>query len=561
MERTKSLHGAAILIVLLTLIGCRHPMSQQAMTEQRTAFTNATILTSSSAEPLREATVIMEGDVIAWVGPTFEADLDGARSIDVAGAMIIPGLVDAHAHLSGLGQALENVDLVGTTSYEEVIRRLQAMAATLPAGEWVKGRGWDQNDWEEQGFPTREDLDRAIPDHPVAATRIDGHALLANSRALELAGIDDSTSDPEGGSIIRDGDGRATGVFIDNAMDLIGEVIPQGTREDHKRQLERAVQTAAAAGLTGVHDAGVSQETIDILLELAEEGRLPIRVYGMLSDNNALLSSWYERGPLLGAGGDRVTVRSIKLYADGALGSRGAALHEPYSDASDQTGLLVSSPDHIASIARAARQHGFQVGAHAIGDRGSTIVIDAYEQAGAVPDDRFRIEHLQVVRLEDLDRVRAMGVIASMQPTHATSDMPWAEQRLGPERIKGGYAWRSVLDTGIPLAFGSDFPVEEVSPFLGLHAAATRQDLDGHPPGGWTPDEKVSIREAIHGFTEGAAYAAFAEDRRGRIDPGKQADFVVLDRNLLEIEPREIPRTKVIFTVTGGEIVYENPGR
>ena len=561
MERMKSVHGAVLLITLFALIGCRHAVDQQAMTEQRTAFTNATILSSSEAEPLPGMTLIMEGDAIAWVGPTTEADLDGVRSIDVTGAMIIPGLVDAHAHLSGLGQALENVDLVGTTSYEEVVRRLQEMAATLPAGEWIRGRGWDQNDWDEQVFPTRESLDRAIPDHPVAAARIDGHALLANTRALELAGIDDSTPDPEGGTILRDRGGRATGVFVDNAMGLIERVIPQGTREDHKRQLERAVQTAAAAGLTGVHDAGVSQETVDILLELAAEGRLPIRVYGMLSDDDALLARWYERGPLIGGGGDRVTVRSIKLYADGALGSRGAALHEPYTDAPDQTGLLVSPPDHIASVATAARAHGFQVGTHAIGDRGSSIVIDAYEDAGAEPDDRFRIEHLQVVRLEDLDRVRAMGVIASMQPTHATSDMPWAEQRLGPERIKGGYAWRSVLETGIPLAFGSDFPVEEVSPFLGLHAAATRQDLAGHPPGGWTPREKVSVREAIHGFTEGAAYAEFAEDRRGRLEPGMQADFVVLDRNLLEIAPRDIPRTRVIFTVTGGEIVYENPGR
>lgn len=561
MERIHSLHGLIIALVVLSLIGCAHPANQPMMIEQRTAFTNATILTSSSAKPLRDAALIMEGDRIAWVGPASEADLSQTRTIDLGGAMVVPGLVDAHAHLSGLGQSLENVDLVGTTSYDYVIRQLQEMAATLPAGEWITGRGWDQNDWSEQTFPTREELDRAISDHPVAVTRIDGHALLANSQALQRAGIDASTPDPQGGSIIRDSHGEPTGILIDNAMGLINRVIPAGSRADHKRQLEQAAKAAAAAGLTGVHDAGVSQETIDILLELASEGRLPIRVYAMLEDDPSLLADWYQRGPLIGAENDRVTVRAIKLYADGALGSRGAALHEPYADAPSQRGLLVTPPEHIEAVAKDARHHGFQVGAHAIGDRGTTIVIDAFADAGTRPEDRFRVEHLQIVRLNDLDRIAEMGVIASMQPTHATSDMPWAEERLGPKRIEGGYAWRSVLDSGIPVAFGSDFPVEAVSPFLGLHAAVTRQDLKGHPPGGWTPAEKISIREAIHGFTEGAAFAAFAEDRRGRIEPGMQADFVVLDRNLLEIDPSEIPDTRVLYTVSGGEIVYENPTR
>lgn len=550
-----------IVTTALWLVGCAHPANQQTMMEQRTAFTNATILTSSSAEPLHDGVVIMVDDRIAWVGPAADADLSRTRTIDLGGAMVIPGLVDAHAHLSGLGQALESVDLVGTTSYEEVIQRLQQMAKSLPEGEWITGRGWDQNDWTEQSFPTIAELDRAIPDHPVAVTRIDGHALLANSRALERAGIDASTPDPAGGAILRSSDGEPTGVFVDNAMGLINRVIPAGTRADHKRQLERAAQTAAAAGLTEVHDAGASQETLDLLLELAGEGRLPIRVYAMLEDDPQLLARWYQRGPLIAAENDRVTVRAIKLYADGALGSRGAALHEPYADAADQTGLLVTPPEHLQKVAKEARRHGFQVGAHAIGDRGTTIVIEAFESAGVQPEDRFRIEHLQIVRLADLDRVAQMGLVASMQPTHATSDMPWAEDRLGPKRIDGGYAWRSVLESGIPLAFGSDFPVEAVSPFLGLHAAVTRQDLRGEPRGGWTAGERLSVREAIHGFTEGAAFAAFAEDRRGRIAPGMQADFVVLDRNLLEIDPSDIPKTRVLYTVSGGEIVYENPIR
>ncbi len=561
METLRPLRSLPIALMLLASAGCVRPMNQQAMTEQRLAFANATILTSSEAEPMHDATLLLEDGAVVWVGPSEEADLTNARVIDVGGAMILPGLVDAHAHLGGLGQSLETVDLVGTKSYGEVVGLLADMAATLPEGEWVRGRGWDQNDWDDQSFPTRAELDRAIPSHPVAVGRIDGHAILVNSRALELAGVDGSTPDPSGGSILRDESGEPTGVFVDNATGLIDRIIPPGTREDHKRQLARAVQKAASDGLTGVHDAGVSQETIDLLLELAEEGQLPIRVYGMLTDDAELLSHWFERGPLVGAADDRVTIRAVKMYADGALGSRGAALHEPYTDAPDQRGLLVTAPAHIEEVSTAARRHGFQVGVHAIGDRGSTIVIDAYEKAGATPADRFRIEHLQIVRLSDLQRVKRMGVIASMQPTHATSDMPWAEERLGPERLEGGYVWKSVLDMGIPLAFGSDFPVEEVSPFLGLYSAVTRQDLEGHPPGGWTPREKVDIREAIRGFTQGAAYAAFAEDRRGRIEPGMQADLVVIDRNLLEVKPSEIPGTKVLYTVSGGEIVYENPGQ
>lgn len=545
------------VIALVTVTGCETPSSEQVMNQGRIAFTNATILTSADAQPISNGALIVEDGLIAWIGPAGQADLEGARTIDVGGSMILAGLVDAHAHLSGLGEALETVDLVGTESYEEVIDRLARMAARLPEDEWVRGRGWDQNDWTDTDFPTRESLDRSIPDHPVVAGRIDGHALLVNSRALELAGIDASTEDPVGGSILRDETGNPTGVLIDNATRLVSEVIPSATRQDWVRRLERATHEGAAAGLTEVHDAGMTSEGIDILVELAEAGRLPIRVYVMLNDDASLISSWYQKGPLIGGGDGRVTVRSVKLYADGALGSRGAALHEPYADAPDKRGLVLTPPEHIEEVSREARSHGFQVGAHAIGDRGATIVIEAYENAGVTPEDRFRIEHLQIVRLSDLPRIEAMGVVASMQPMHATSDMPWAEDRLGPDRIEGGYAWRSVLERGIPLAFGSDFPVEEVNPFLGLYAAVTRQDLEGNPPGGWTRNEALSIREAIRGFTEGAAYAAFAEQQRGRLEPGMQADFIVIDRNLLEIDSRQIPDTEVLYTVSGGRIVYE----
>jgi predicted amidohydrolase YtcJ len=546
--------GIPLLILFGCIVssGCATILKESSM-HDRTAFTSATLLTASDAELIRNGTIIMSNGRVEWVGPTSEAPLEGAVVIDVGGAMILPGLVDAHAHLPGLGEALETVSLVSSRSYEEVIERIARQAAALPAGHWVLGRGWDQNNWPGQEFPTKEALDRAIPDHPVAVRRIDGHALLVNSAAMELAGIERSTPDPEGGEIIRDANGEPTGVLIDNAMNLVTRQLATVDREDRKRRLALATETAARYGLTEVHDAGVSDLDIDLFLELQNERRLPIRVYAMLTDDTSLLERWYQRGPLLDQ--ERVTVRAIKLYADGALGSRGAALHQPYSDAPDQTGLLVTPPAHIENVARGARAHGFQVGTHAIGDRGTTVVIEAYEKAGVEARDRYRIEHLQTVRLSELPRIAEMGVIASMQPTHATSDMPWAEARLG-ERIEGAYVWRSVLDQGIPLAFGSDFPVEVVNPFAGLYAAVTRQDLDGHPPGGWYPNEAVSIREAIHGFTGGAAFAAFAEGERGRLEPGMQADLVVIDRNLLEIDPREIPDTRVLYTVSGGRIVY-----
>jgi predicted amidohydrolase YtcJ len=548
--------GIPLLVILGCIVssGCTTILKESTM-HDRTAFTGATLLTSSHAELVHDGTVIVSNGRVEWVGPSASAPLDGAVVIDVAGAMILPGLVDAHAHLPGLGEALETVSLVGSHSYAEVIERIARQASTLPAGHWVLGRGWDQNDWDVQEFPTRGALDRAVPDHPVAVRRIDGHALLVNSAALELAEIDRATPDPEGGEIIRDADGEPTGVLIDNAMNLVTRQLAAVDREDRKRRLALATETAARYGLTEVHDAGVTDLDIDLFLELQNEQRLPIRVYAMLTDDAALLDRWYRRGPLLDQ--ERVTVRAIKLYADGALGSRGAALHQPYSDAPEQTGLLVSPPAHIEKVAREARARGFQVGTHAIGDRGTTVVIEAYEKAGVQARDRYRIEHLQTVRLAELPRISEIGVIASMQPIHATSDMPWAEARLG-ERIEGAYVWRSVLDEGIPLAFGSDFPVEIVNPFAGLYAAVTRQDLDGHPPGGWYPNEAVSIREAIHGFTEGAAFAAFAEGDRGRLEPGMQADLIVIDRNLLEIDPREIPDTKVLYTVSGGRIVYRS---
>lgn len=501
--------------------------------------------------------VLIDRGKIAWIGPWPDAirTHPGLAVLDASNGTVMPGLTDAHAHVAGLGDALATVSLVGTKSYEEVIDRIAARAAELEPGEWVLGRGWDQNDWPDQRFPTAAALDARVPDNPVWVSRIDGHAGLANSAAMRAAGISASTKDPDGGRILRDAAGNPSGVFIDNAEDLINRVVASPSASERKRRMRAALRTIARHGLTEVHDAGVSDDTIALYRQLADEGDLPIRIYAMLSDDASLLGRWFSAGPLIGYR-DLLTVRSVKLYADGALGSRGAALLEPYSDDPDNHGLMRASVQHIRDVSARARSAGFQVGTHAIGDRAVRTVLEAYDAAGVRPADRFRIEHLQVMSLDDLPRLIRMGIVASMQPTHATSDMPWAEQRVGPRRILGAYLWRSVLDRGGVLAFGSDFPVEEVNPWHGVHAAVTRQDQSGHPPGGWYPEERVSVTEALQGFASGAAYAAFEESRRGRIAPGYDADITITAQNPAVIDPAELYEAEVLYTVVAGRVVH-----
>jgi len=521
-------------------------------------ITGATIVTGASAGVIDDGAILVRDGRIAAVGPRsdIEPRAGDAERLDATGLTVTAGLVDAHGHLDGLGRSLAEVDLVGTRSYDEVIDRLATRAKELPPGAWVQGRGWDQNDWAVETFPTAAPLDAAIPDHPVLAVRVDGHAVLANTAAMKIAHVTSATPDPEGGRIIRDAHGNPTGVFVDNANALVEKSVPPPTREERKERIRHAAEYIASRGLTGMGDAGEPREVIDIVRELADEHALPIRVYLMLGDHPDLLATWFKKGPLLDYGG-RLTIRAVKLYADGALGSRGAALLAPYDDDPGNTGLLVSTPEHLESVARAAKAAGFQVCTHAIGDRGNRIVIDAYEKAGAVPADRFRIEHFQVVSLDDFPRVAKLGLIASMQPTHATSDMPWAEARLGPERIKGAYAWRTVLGDGIPLALGSDFPVEKVNPMLGIYAAVTRQDLEGNPKGGWIPGQRLTPAEALAGFTKGAAFAAFEEKDLGTIEPGKLADLTILDANPLSADPADLWKIKPRYTIVGGEIVWK----
>ena len=513
---------------------------------------------SDQAPHANYAIDVADGRVVA-VGPAdqIRREHPSARVIDVTGTTILPGLTDAHGHLYGLGLSLDTVDLVGASTYDEVIARVKERASRAQPNEWILGRGWDQNRWPGKQFPTAGPLDAAISDHPVWLRRIDGHAGLANSAAMRAAGVTAATPDPSGGRILRDASGNPSGVFIDEAQGLIDRAVPAPSFALRKARVLAAAQKIAENGLTEIHDPGADDETIRAVQELIDEKKFPIRDYTMVSDNARALDEWFARGKLIGYG-SRLTVRSVKLYADGALGSRGALLLAPYSDDPGNSGLVVSTVQHMTDVARRARAAGFQVNTHAIGDRGVRNVIDSYEAAGVMPQDRFCIEHFQVVAPSDFARVARDAIIASMQPTHATSDMYWAEDRVGPERIKGAYAWRTALNSGIRLALGSDFPVEFVNPFFGIYAAVTRQDQKGWPSGGWYPDQKLTLAEAIRGFTKDAAYAAFEEESRGTIEPGKLADFTIVEGDLYSVPQSELFKTKVRYTVVGGEIVYSS---
>jgi predicted amidohydrolase YtcJ len=507
-----------------------------------------------------DGSLAVRGGRIVYLGPDAGAErFRGPRTrvIDLAGRTVTPGLIDAHSHLLGLGRALAEVDLTAAPTYDEVVRRVREAAAKAPQGTWVFGRGWDQNLWPGQQFPTHEALSAAVPDHPVWLTRVDGHAALLNVRALQALKIDASTKDPSGGRILRDAGGLPSGVLVDNAMNVAGG-LPGATREENMRWLGDGARHCLALGLTTVTDMGVDTGEIAAYHDLRRAGGLPIRSAVFLTDNEALLADWFRRGPEIDPEA-RLIIRGVKMYADGALGSRGAALIEPYSDDPGNIGLLVTPGGHMEDVARRALAAGFQVGVHAIGDRGSLVAIDALEKAlgGPRPEARFRLEHTQVVRVQDLERMARLGIIASMQPTHATSDMPWADERLGEARLERAYAWRKVLNDGGRLVLGSDFPVESADPRLGLYAAVTRQDLKGSPAGGWLPGERLTREEALRGFTLDAAWSLFLEKEVGSLEVGKRADLVVFARDIMTVPEAEIPRVEIDMTLVDGQLVHE----
>ena len=419
------------------------------------------------------------------------------------------------------------------------------------------GRGWNQVLWPVKEFPKASDIDPIVNDRPVWLRRIDGHAGWANSKALEIAGIDDDTADPIGGKIVRDDNGKATGVLVDKAMGLMDTHVPAPTKDDTRKAYLKAVESLVALGLTGMHDAGISISEAEVLISMADNKELNMRVYAMLSDSGANLDAMGK--PLKAYGNDRLDIQAVKLYSDGALGSRGAAMIEPYSDDVENRGLPFYTQDELDGFVKKSNDMGFQVAIHAIGDLGNRMALDAFEKAqgGEISPLRNRIEHSQIISLDDIPRFAELGVIAAMQPIHATSDMNMAEDRIGTERILGGYAWRRLLDSGAIIASGSDFPVELPNPFLGLYAAVTRQDGAGLPEGGWYMDQALSRAEALHSFTLDAAYAAHQEDRLGSLEAGKWADFIIVDRDYFECPAAEIDDIQVLQTWVGGQQVFD----
>jgi predicted amidohydrolase YtcJ len=521
------------------------------------------VLTLDAGSP-RASAVAVRGSKVVEVGPDEAVERwigADTRVVELGGRTVVPGLVDSHMHLAGLGARRFGIDLVGTSSLEEVKQRVAAVVARARPGEWVRGRGWDQNDWaafRKKGlkFPTAEDLDEVSPENPVVLQRIDGHALWANSQAMALAGIDKRARSKAGGEIVKQR-GRPTGIFIDNAMELVDSKVPPLSAEALERALLLAQDECLAAGLTQVHDMGVDASTLAALEKLDADGRLKLRVYALHEGNVEDLGAALARGPKIAGGAERLTVRGVKFYLDGALGSRGAALLEPYADDKKSSGLLLLTPEVFEARVQTARERGFQVATHAIGDRANRIALDVYGRVfGADRGARPRVEHAQVIHPDDLPRFAGLGVIASMQPTHATSDMPWAEQRLGPGRLAGAYAWQSLLTRGATIAAGSDAPVEDISPILGLYAAITRKDLFGAPEGGWRGAERMSPEQALSAFTRAGAFASFREDEAGRIAVGRIADLTVLDQSPLEAPEESLATLRVEHTVVGGELVF-----
>jgi predicted amidohydrolase YtcJ len=483
--------------------------------------------------------------------------IPGAQVLDGGGKTVLPGLIDAHGHVLDLGRERLQADLRGSASLAETLDRVRSFAGANAGQRWVIGRGWNQVLWREKRFPAARDLDAVIADRPVVLTRIDGHAIWVNSAAMKLTGVTAATRDPDGGQIVRDAAGQPTGVFVDTAAALIERHIPQPSDDEVKRALGAAMHELAALGMTGVHDAGIDASQYRLYQELGSAGELPIRIYAMLNDSPAARAV-IAAGPRPAQFDDRLQMRAVKAWIDGALGSRGAAMLNDYSDQPHHRGLTLYTREQMDELVRLTSQHGWQLNVHAIGDAGNRIVLDAFEShLTAQQRERLRprIEHAQVVGLEDIPRFAQLGVIASIQPTHATSDMNMAEDRVGAERIKGAYAWRKLLKSGARLAGGSDFPVELANPFHGLYAAVTRQDRSGRPPGGWRPEEKLTREEALRLFTADAAYAAHMENSVGTLEPGKWADFILIDRDYFKAPESEIDDIAVLSTYVAGRKV------
>lgn len=507
--------------------------------------------------------IAFEGEEILATGTAEELqnEYSGFKTIDGDNNTLLPGLIDAHTHVMGLGFQELDVDVSGLESLEETLKKIGEYAEANPDLEWIRGRGWNQVLWEENEFPTAADLDEVVDDRPIWLSRVDGHAGWANTMAMEISNISRETPDVQGGRILRDGRGDATGIFVDATMNYITQNIPERTQEEVRQAFTLALENMAAHGLTSVHDARTDAEIWEMYKEFADSGELKTRIYAMIAGTGDQFDQFSEEGPIEQYANHKLSLRSVKISADGALGSRGAAMIDEYSDEPENSGLLFYDQEELNQMLLKGAENGYQMNIHAIGDAANRQVLDGFEfvenQLGDQSDLRHRIEHAQIVAPEDIPRFMDLDLIASMQPTHATSDMNMAEDRVGPARMEGAYAWQTFLDQGTVIAAGSDFPVENVNPFYGLYSAVTRKDHEGRPPEGWYSEQAMSRIEALRAFTIDAAYAAHQEDVLGTLEPGKKADFILIDRDFFEEEASEIWQTDVIETWMAGEQVYK----
>ncbi len=540
---------------------------RSALAAEALILIHGNIHTGSAALPRAEAVLVQEGRIFS-VGSSAEIARQapaGARVIDLQGRTVVPGLTDAHVHLAGIGARELTFNLEGTSSLADLQTRLRERARQTPAGKWITGRGWIESKWVPAAFPTAAELDAAAPEHPVALKRADGHAIVVNSAALKLAGIDQATANPAGGEIVRDPrTGAATGMLVDAAKDLVERLIVAPDAAEISRALEAGAARELSLGWTQVHVAGVDLPELTVLRRLVAEERIKLRIYAAANGPGPAADELLTHGPGRVGDGRSFTSRTIKLYMDGALGSRGAALLEPYADYPG-SGLLLHSEAELMPVLLAALRVGVQVETHAIGDRGNRLVLDLYERAfAAVPlarrgvrEPRWRIEHAQILNAADIPRFAQLGVIASMQPSHAIGDLYFAPARLGAGRLTGAYAWRSLLDAHAVIAGGSDAPVERGEPMIEFYAAVTRRAPDGFSDANWHREQRVTRAEALRMFTLAPAFASFEEDERGSIEPGKVADFTVLSADLMTIPEAEILTTRCLMTLVGGEVVFD----
>ena len=542
--RNKGSFYITVCIVGILLTSCQ--------TKVDLIVNNAKVYTLNQNNSEVTAFVVNDGKFIDVGGEELLNQYAAKKVLDLQSLPVYPAFIDSHCHFLSLGLYMQTVDLTGTSSFEEVLERIDRFAQKKELNA-ITGRGWDQNDWKSKKFPTKERLDKMFPNIPVALTRIDGHALLANQKALDLAGITEDTV-IEGGEIIKE-NGKLTGVLVDAPMRLVKNILPKPTTEDKIKALQDAEEIAFANGLTTVSEAGLDKEDIFLIDSLQKQGLLKMRIYAMVSNTPENLAYYLKTGPYKT---DKLNVRSFKVYADGALGSRGAALKESYSDLENHYGAFITPKDSIESLAYQLAATPFQMNTHAIGDDANFAVLNAYQKALVFSDDpRWRIEHAQVLDTVDLSLFNRK-ILPSVQPTHATSDMYWAEDRLGKDRLHGAYAYKAMLDKSGRIALGTDFPVEGVSPFNTFYAAITRMDSKEFPEGGYLPENKLTPQDALRGMTIWGAYANFEEKEKGSIEVGKVADFVILDRDILRAKPTRILKARVVATLMNGEIVYSN---